>query len=75
MAAVGCICSSQETGERVLKSRGVGTSMPPGEIIVPLVEAAGDFMDAEENRWWVRPLKVLVYVGMFSIIPLYFYFA
>ena len=49
--------------------------MPPGEIIVPLVEAAGDFMDAEENRWWVRPLKVLVYVGMFSIIPLYFYFA
>jgi hypothetical protein len=49
--------------------------MPTAEIIDPLIEAVGDFMDFEENMWWVRALKALIYVGVFSIIPLYFYFA
>ncbi|MBT5391225.1 MAG: hypothetical protein HOL22_02650 [Euryarchaeota archaeon] len=44
------------------------------ELIVPAIEKLGDFMDAEENKWWIRPLKFLIYVGVFSIIPLYFYF-
>lgn len=46
------------------------------EVIAPVVvEAVGEFMDAEENQWWIRPLKILIYIGVFSIIPLYFYFA
>ena len=44
------------------------------ELVAPVVEAMGDFMDAEENKWWVRPLKALIYIGVFSVIPLYFYF-
>tara|TARA_B100001094_G_scaffold77689_1_gene74037 strand:- start:690 stop:956 length:267 start_codon:yes stop_codon:yes gene_type:complete len=44
------------------------------ELVAPAVEAMGDFMDAEENKWWVRPLKALIYIGVFSVIPLYFYF-
>lgn len=44
------------------------------ELVLPAVEAMGDFMDAEENKWWVRPLKALIYIGVFSIIPVYFYF-
>tara|TARA_B100001093_G_scaffold357080_1_gene341675 strand:- start:1929 stop:2123 length:195 start_codon:yes stop_codon:yes gene_type:complete len=45
------------------------------ELVLPAVEAMGDFMDAEENKWWVRPLKALMYIGVFSVIPLYFYFS
>ncbi len=48
------------------------------EPLLPLshvADAVGGFMDAEENSWWVRPLKALNYIGVFSIIPLYFYFA
>ena len=44
------------------------------ELLGPAVEALGEFMDAEENKWWVRPLKALIYIGVFSVIPLYFYF-
>tara|TARA_B110000444_G_scaffold261269_1_gene312241 strand:- start:4958 stop:5104 length:147 start_codon:yes stop_codon:yes gene_type:complete len=44
------------------------------ELLGPAVEALGEFMDAEENKWWVRPLKFLIYVGVFSVIPVYFYF-
>ena len=44
------------------------------ELVLPAVEAMGDFMDAEENKWWVHPLKALMYLGVFSVIPLYFYF-
>ena len=45
------------------------------ELFDPAAELMGDFIDAEENRWWVRPLKTLMYVTVFSITPLYFYFA
>ena len=48
------------------------------EPLLPLshvADAVGEFMDAEENQWWIRPLKILIYIGVFSIIPLYFYFA
>jgi len=48
------------------------------EPLLPLshvADAVGEFMDAEENSLWVRPLKALIYIGVFSIIPLYFYFA
>jgi hypothetical protein len=47
------------------------------ESLLPLghvADAVGDFMDAEENRWWVRPLKALIYIAVFSIVPVYFYF-
>ena len=44
------------------------------DLVHPMVEVVGDFMDAEENKWWVRPLKVFLYISVFSIIPLYFYF-
>ncbi len=44
------------------------------EILDPAIELMGDFIDAEENRWWIRPLKSLMYVTVFSITPLYFYF-
>ncbi|NCG01803.1 MAG: hypothetical protein GWP25_08435 [Euryarchaeota archaeon] len=44
-------------------------------LLSPAVEALGEFMDAEENKWWIRPLKFLIYVGVFSIVPLYFYFS
>ncbi|MDP6234988.1 MAG: hypothetical protein QF364_04020 [Candidatus Poseidoniaceae archaeon] len=46
----------------------------PAEIVGPAVDAIGEFMDAEENRWWIRPLKVLLYIGVFSFLPIYFYF-
>ena len=44
------------------------------ELVEPVIEVVGDFMDAEENIWWVRPLKALLYIGVFSVTPLYFYF-
>ena len=44
------------------------------ELVEPVIEVVGDFMDAEENKWWVRPLKVFLYISVFSITPLYFYF-
>lgn len=47
------------------------------EPLLPLshvADAVGEFMDAEENRWWVRPLKALIYIAVFSIVPAYFYF-
>mgnify|MGYP001221867234 FL=1 len=46
----------------------------PAEIVTPAIEAIGEFMDAEENRWWIRPLKSLLYIAVFSFLPLYFYF-
>ena len=48
----------------------VETLLPIGHV----ADAVGEFMDAEENRWWVRPLKVLIYIAVFSIVPAYFYF-
>ena len=50
----------------------------PVESLMPLgtvADAVGEFMDTEENRWWVRPLKALIYIAVFSIVPVYFYFA
>ena len=50
----------------------------PVESLLPLgtvADAVGEFMDKEENRWWVRPLKALIYIAVFSIVPVYFYFA
>ncbi len=47
------------------------------EPLLPLshvADAVGEFMDAEENRWWVRPLKALIYIAVFSLVPVYFYF-
>ena len=47
------------------------------EALLPIehvVDAVGEFMDAEENRWWVRPLKALIYIAEFSLVPAYFYF-
>ena len=57
-----------------MNSRKLEQACPPAEIIDPLIEAVGDFMDAEESMWWVGTLKVLIYAGVFALVPLYFYF-
>ncbi len=59
--------------QKFLVSR-CGVICMPAEIVGPAVEAIGEFMDAEENKWWIRPLKVLLYIGVFSFLPIYFYF-
>ena len=41
------------------------------ELIVPAIEVLGEFMDAEENKWWIRPLKALIYIGVFISIRVY----
>ena len=42
----------------------------PAEIVGPAVDAIGEFMDAEENKWWIRPLKVLLYIGVFCFLTI-----
>ena len=65
--------SSKKLGNLLLECGETYTMV--AELVLPAVEAMGDFMDAEENKWWVRPLKALMYIGVFSVIPLYFYFS
>ncbi|MCH1540491.1 MAG: hypothetical protein L7S56_03530 [Candidatus Poseidonia sp.] len=42
--------------------------------IDPAVDLVAEFMDAEENQWWIRPLKAVLYVAPFIGIAVYFFF-
>lgn len=44
------------------------------ELLSPAVaDAIGDFLDSEENKWWIRPLKYVIMALPFVLLAYFFF--
>ena len=44
------------------------------ELFEAVAGEVGDYLDEEKNRWWVQPLKFMLYAAAVLMAPVYLYF-